>query len=387
MADLILTVNAGSSSLKFAVYEAAHNLTLKAKGQVSGLASGVEANLQIDVADARLFDGPIKADGHVEAFEEILKHGRELFSEDKVVGVGHRVVHGGITFDKPVVLTSEVIEELRSFEPLAPLHQPHNLASVDAAKAAFTEAIHVAGFDTAFHRTHPWVNDTFCLPRKWYDEGVRRYGFHGLSYDYITSWLREHRPDLASGRVVIAHLGNGASMCAVRDGKSVGSTMGFSALDGLPMGTRCGQIDPGVLLYMMDQKGMSAEQISDLLYKESGLKGLSGKTNDMRVLEASDEPACQQAIDYFVFRIRRELGGMSAVLGGLDGVIFCGGIGENSAFIRQRICEGMEWLGISLDENANAGNEIDISRGTVSVLAVPTNEEIVLARAAFDHLQ
>lgn len=244
----------------------------------------------------------------------------------------------------------------------------------------------IACFDTAFHRTHPFENDTFALPHRFYEEGVRRYGFHGISYDYVSGALKAHDPKLAAGRVIIAHLGNGASMCALKGGESVGSTMGFSALDGLPMGTRCGQIDPGVLLYLMQEHGMDAEQISNLLYKESGLKGLSGLTNDMRVLLASEDPRADEAIRYFVFRIRRELGGMTAVLGGLDAVVFTGGIGEHAAPIRERVCSGFEWLGIELDPEINAETtdgvrDVASVTSQVRVLVIPTDEEAKIAHS------
>jgi acetate kinase len=240
----------------------------------------------------------------------------------------------------------------------------------------------VACFDTAFHRSHPFVDDVFALPRHYYDEGVRRYGFHGLSYEYIVGRLTEIAPLHAAGRVVVAHLGNGASMCAIRDGHSVASTMGFTALDGLPMGTRCGQLDPGVVLYLMQTKKLSAEAVSDLLYRESGLKGLSGVSHDMRELEASDRPEAQQAIEYFVFRIRRELGAMAAVLKGIDAVVFCGGIGENAWHVRERVLEGMEWIGIELDRRANRANAQVISseRSRVRVFVIPTDEEAMIAR-------
>jgi acetate kinase len=266
-------------------------------------------------------------------------------------------------------------------EPLAPLHQPHNLAAVRAARNAFPDAVQIACFDTAFHRAHPWVNDTFALPREWYDRGVRRYGFHGLSYEYVSGEIARIAPELQHGRAVIAHLGNGASMCAVRDGRSVASTMGFTALDGLPMGTRCGQLDPGVLLYMMDHEKMTSGELTELLYRKSGLKGLSGMTNDMRELEASDRPEAAEAIDYFVFRIRRELGAMAASQGGIDALVFCGGIGENSALVRRKVCEGMEWLGIAIDETANARNALELGTGKTRVMVIPTDEERVIARA------
>ncbi|MEO1000102.1 MAG: acetate/propionate family kinase, partial [Pseudomonadota bacterium] len=285
---------------------------------------------------------------------------------------------------RPVVLDDAVIAELSRFSPFAPLHQPHNLAGVAAARAAFPGTLQVACFDTAFHRGHPWVNDVFALPRDFYDRGVRRYGFHGLSYEFIANRLAHLAPTLHAGRVVVAHLGNGASMCAMQGGRSVGSTMGFSALDGLPMGTRCGQLDPGVILYLLSQEGMTPDEIADLLYTRSGLLGLSGLSNDMRRLEAAGTREAGEAIDYFVFRIRRELGALAAVLGGLDALVFTGGIGEHSAMVRERVCEGMGWFGIELDRAANAAAETVISTalGRVRVMVVPTDEEFVIARAA-----
>ncbi|WP_349365051.1 MAG: acetate/propionate family kinase [Roseitalea porphyridii] len=376
----ILTLNAGSSSIKFAVFAPGDDPALRASGQVENLSPTQQTRLIVE-ADGERQRADIDANDHAGALAAILDHADRLFGDATVAGVGHRVVHGGTDFTVPTLLQPDTIAALRALEPLAPLHQPHNLACVEAAAAAFPDALQIACFDTAFHRTHPFVNDTFALPRQWFDRGVRRYGFHGLSYEFITSEIARTEPELATGRVVIAHLGNGASMCAVRDGRSVGSTMGFTALDGLPMGTRCGQIDPGVLLYMMQHEGMGADAIADLLYRESGLKGLSGLTHDMRTLEASDDPRAAEAIDYFVFRIRRELGGMSAVLGGLDALVFTGGIGENSARVRREVCEGMEWLGIAIDDDMNAGNARDIGTDRVRVMVIPTNEELVMARA------
>lgn len=377
---VILTLNAGSSSIKFAVFEPGEEPALRASGQVENLSPSQQTRLIVE-ADGDRQTTEIDANDHAGALAAILDNADRLFGDATVAGVGHRVVHGGTDFTVPTLLQPDTIAALRALEPLAPLHQPHNLACVEAAAAAFPDALQIACFDTAFHRTHPFVNDTFALPRQWFERGVRRYGFHGLSYDYITSEIARTEPDLATGRVVIAHLGNGASMCAVRDGRSVGSTMGFTALDGLPMGTRCGQIDPGVLLYMMQHEGMGVDEIADLLYRESGLKGMSGLTHDMRTLEASDDPRAAEAIDYFVFRIRRELGGMSAVLGGLDALVFTGGIGENSARVRREVCEGMEWLGIAIDGDRNADNARDIGTDRVRVMVIPTNEELVMARA------
>ncbi|MEN0001319.1 MAG: acetate/propionate family kinase [Pseudomonadota bacterium] len=376
----ILTINAGSSSIKFSVYDAG-TLTETVSGIVESLAPNRQTTLSIKRLDnGEKLSEAIDANDHAGAFVEILRHGAMLFAGRTVAGVGHRIVHGGIDYGGPAPLTEDSLRALAVLEPMAPLHQPHNLAAARAATKALPDAIQIGCFDTAFHRTHPWVNDTFALPRQWYDKGVRRYGFHGLSYEYISGTLQETEPALAAGRVIVCHLGNGASMCALKDGRSVGSTMGFSALDGLPMGTRCGQLDPGVLLYFMDQ-GMDARQIETLLYHESGLKGLSGISNDMRDLEASDESKAKQAIDYFVFRIRREIGGMAAVLGGLDGLVFCGGIGENSARVRREVCQDMDWLGIELDKVANADNQRQISTGRVRVMVIPTDEEVVIARA------
>ena len=378
----ILTLNAGSSSIKFAVYDAGDPPVLRLKGQVEAL--GAEALLELRIGD-RTEEHGIGAADHARAVQAILDAIGPHVAGGAIAGVGHRIVHGGPDYDRPEVLDDATCTALEALIPLAPLHQPHNLAAVAAARAAFPDAVQVACFDTAFHRGHPFVNDTFALPRRYYDAGVRRYGFHGLSYDYITSRLAADHPDLHAGRVVIAHLGNGASMCAVQGGRSVGSTMGFSALDGLAMGTRSGQIDPGVLLYLMDQ-GMSAAEMTDLLYKESGLLGLSGISHDMRVLLASDAPEAGQAIDYYVFRIRRELGAMAAVLGGLDAVVFCGGVGENAAPVRARVLDGMGWLGLELDAGANAANGPAIGAGTVPVLVIPTDEEGVIARSVAERL-
>jgi acetate kinase len=300
----------------------------------------------------------------------------------KIAAVGHRVVHGGARYEAPTQVDSTVLAELLRLAPLAPLHQPHNIAGIESASALFPSALQIACFDTAFHRTHPWVADTFALPRRFYDKGVRRYGFHGLSYESVTQQLRERAPDTTAGRLVVAHLGAGASMCAIRDGRSVGSTMGFSALDGLPMGTRCGQLDPGVVLYLLEEERLSTSDIVALLYKESGLKGHYGISGDVRDLEAAGTREAQQAIDYFVFRAIRELGALTATLGGLDNLAFCGGIGENSWRMREKICRGLDWLGVRLDECANRASQPVISCHTsqVKVLIVRTNEEDVIAR-------
>ncbi|MDO5705621.1 MAG: acetate/propionate family kinase [Paracoccus sp. (in: a-proteobacteria)] len=381
---VILALNAGSSSLKFELFAADSDETL---------GHGIVECIGRDDACVRLHDGkggnlPVP-DGqpadHAAALQLTLDSLRAAFPDIRVVAVGHRVVHGGVHFDGPVIVDDEVMARIEALDPFAPLHQPHNIAGIRAAGAAFPGVPQIACFDTAFHRTQPLVNDTFALPSRFYDEGVRRYGFHGLSYDYITSELKRIAPLIAAGRVVIAHLGNGASMCAVQSGRSVASTMGFTALDGLPMGTRCGQLDPGVVLYLMEQRGMTTDQVRRLLYEDSGLLGLSGGlSNDMRTLERAGTPEAQRAIDYFVFRIQRELGAMAAAMGGIDALVFCGGIGENSRLVRARVCERTEWMGLEVDHGRNARNETIISSemSRAHVMVVPTQEELVIARAA-----
>ena len=377
--SVILTLNAGSSTIKFGLYANAPEPVEEANGEVDAL--GPNAKLVLTPRGADSVETNLGPTDHASGMQAILDAVTPLMAGRVIDGVGHRVVHGGPDFDGPRVLDPATIEQLRQFEPLAPLHQPYNLAGVEAAHAAFPQAAQVACFDTAFHRGHPWVNDTFALPRRFYDQGVRRYGFHGLSYDYIMGALRRDWPRLAEGRVIVAHLGNGASICAIKGGRSVGSSMGFSALDGLPMGTRSGQVDPGVLLYLMDAEGMGTDEISNLLYKESGLKGLSGITHDMRSLLQSPEPEAAEAIDYYVFRLRREIGAMAAVLGGVDALVFTGGIGENAAPIRSRAIAGLGFLGLSIAPAANDVSAPRIDAGPVPVLVVPTDEERVIARA------
>lgn len=380
---VFLTLNAGSSSLKVALY-GAYDDTPILTGQADRI--GPEGTLklkdaagqpmQIAAGDLTTHDGALGA-----AIATI----RAARPDLRLAAIGHRVVHGGANYTQPQVLTPEVLEDLAKLSPLAPLHQPHNIAGVRTAMAAFPGVPQVACFDTAFHRGQPFVNDTFAIPYRYYEQGVRRYGFHGLSYDYVTGEMERIAPHLMAGRVVVAHLGNGASMCAIYRGKSVASSMGFSALDGLPMGTRCGQIDPGVLLYMLDQEKLDTAQIRQILYNESGLLGLSGGlSNDMRSLEAADSPEAHRAIDYFVFRIQRELGAMAAVMGGIDALVFCGGIGENSRVVRRRVCERLGWMGIEIDHGLNAqGAQIISSEfARTTVMVVPTHEELVIARAA-----
>src|SRR6056297_2107438 len=373
----LLTLNAGSSSLKFGLYDSAPEPVLRVSGQVDGIGAAAQLILS---TDDKTTSTPCGVATHLEALERIIAALEPYLDGITIAGVGHRVVHGGPDFAEPVIVTPEIEAALTALIPLAPLHQPHNLAGIAAARDLFPDAVQVACFDTAFHRGHPWVNDTFALPRRFYEDGIRRYGFHGLSYDYITGVIARDEPELHAGRIIIAHLGNGASMCAVQRGQSIGSTMGFSALDGLPMGTRCGQIDPGAVLHLIEQKGMTPKEVLSLLYTESGLLGLSGISSDMRELLASDRSEAREAIDYYVFRARRGIGALSAVLGGLDALVFCGGIGENADIIRRRIVDGLDYLGLSMASEPDPLSR-DIGSGPARILVIPTDEERVIARA------
>lgn len=382
----VITLNAGSSSIKFALFE---DHAVEPAALAIGLAEIDGAARHIKVRDAvgtiiheERWESRADVGFHTDTLQRVLAWRRTAFPHAQVIAAGHRVVHGGPSMSAPAIVTDEVLAYLRSLVPLAPLHQPHSIAGILAARDAWPHVQQVACFDTAFHRGQPFVADTFAIPRHLYDEGVRRYGFHGLSYEYVSQTLQRIAPHHAAGRVVVAHLGNGASMCAIRDGLSVASTMGFTALDGLPMGTRCGQLDPGVVLYLMQERGMSADDVADMLYRQSGLKGLSGLSHDMRELEAAGTAEANQAIEYFISRIRRELGGFAAVLKGLDAMVFCGGIGENSWHVRERVLEGMEWIGVELDRTANrvGADIISTERSPVRVFVIRTNEEAMIAR-------
>ncbi|OWY12171.1 acetate kinase [Thioclava sp. F34-6] len=379
----ILTLNSGSSSLKLGLFS--EDLETLALGHVDRIGRR-EAAMKLSGPDGSPLPLPAAAPDdfvtNAAALHTALAAFQSAFPGLEVIAVGHRIVHGGIDHAAPEPLSEPLMAELAKLAPFAPLHQPHNLAGVRAAVDTFPGTPQVACYDTAFHRGHPFVSDTFALPRRYYEQGVRRYGFHGLSYDFINGELTRTEPELHKGRMIVAHLGSGASMCAIENGQSVASTMGFSALEGLPMGTRPGELDPGILLYMMDQEGMSPSEISTLLYKESGLLGMSGISNDMRTLEASDDPKAKEAIDYFCFRIKRQIGAMAAAMGGLDGIVFTGGIGENSARVRAQACDGLGFLGVAVNPDANAENAREIGAGAVRVLVIPTNEEIVIARAA-----
>lgn len=380
---MILTLNAGSSSLKFSIRAADEGLATLAVGQVENLgrAADLKARFGHDTAHREL-----GAADHESALASLLELIGERLPDHPIVAVGHRIVHGGTEFTAPVRLDAATLRALDALSPLAPLHQPHNLAAAHAAAAAFPEAVQIGCFDTAFHGTQSWLQTTFALPRRFHTAGLRRYGFHGLSYASAMTRLRDAYPDVATGRLIVAHLGNGASMCAIRAGRSVSSTMGLSPLDGLPMGTRCGQIDPAALLYLMETEALPASELTRLLYQESGLLGLSGESHDMRTLEASTRPEAKAAIDYFVARAQREIGALAAVLEGIDALVFTGGIGEHSAMVRSRICDRLGWLGIQVDAARNARHAGRLNDGSPAVLVVPCDEERVIAAHTLAHL-
>jgi acetate kinase len=385
MADSILVLNAGSSSLKFSVFLNGERLVPLFRGQLEGLlteprfvahdAGGNVVGQRDWAAGTRL--------GHQGAIEFLFAWGREgALGEHHIVAAGHRVVHGGVRFTRPVRIDAVVLGELESLIPLAPLHQPHNLAAIGAVAQHAPQLPQVACFDTSFHRTQPAVAQAFAIPRHYAEQGVRRYGFHGLSYEYIASVLPGIDARAAAGRTVVAHLGNGASMCALKAGQSVATTMGFTAVDGLVMGTRCGALDPGVLLFLMDQHGMDARALEELLYQQSGLLGVSGISSDMRTLLASTDSRAAEAIELFVYRIGREVGSLAAALGGLDALVFTGGIGENAVSLRARVCRDAAWLGLELDEGANERGGPCLSRpdSRVAAWVIPTNEELMIAQ-------
>jgi acetate kinase len=379
--ELALVLNAGSSSLKFCLYRGRENWRVEARGQIEGI--GTSPRLKIkDGAGQSLAQHDVAAgDGHA-AVKVVADWLRSQFGGARVLGVGHRVVHGGPRFAGPALVSAEVLAELRELVPLAPLHQPYNLAAIEAVVERLPGVPQVACFDTSFHRNQPAVAQLIPLPSEIRARGVERYGFHGLSYEYIASVLPEIAPEIARGRVIVAHLGSGASMCALGAGQSIDSTLGFTALDGLCMGTRPGALDPGVVLHLFQGLGLSAQEVETLLYKKSGLLGISGISNDMRDLLKRTEPEARLAVDYFIYRCAKELGALAAVLGGIDGVVFTAGIGENSAEIRERVCRASAWLGIELDEQANAAGQPRITalQSKVSAWVIPTNEELMIAR-------
>lgn len=385
MHDYALILNAGSSSLKFCVYARpqANDWHLESRGQIEGI--GAWPRIFARDADGRtLIDQTpsTPVDDGAGALEALAVWLRSMYGGGRVLGVGHRVVHGGARYTGPVIVTGQVLAELHGLIPLAPLHQPHNLAAIEAVSERLPGTPQVACFDTSFHRTQSTLAELIALPDEICQAGVRRYGFHGLSYEYIAAALPRMAADIARARVIVAHLGNGASLCALRDGKSVDSSLGFTALDGLCMGTRPGGVDPGVILYLFQNLRLSAPEVETILYKKSGLLAISGVSSDMRDLLASSEAKARLAVDYFVYRAAKEIGALAAVLGGIDGLVFTAGIGENSAEIRRRICESSAWLGIKLDAEANARNalRISVAESRVSVWVIPTNEELMIAR-------
>jgi acetate kinase len=386
MDDYALVLNAGSSSLKFCVFQRPNenDWQIAARGQIEGIGTSPRLSVK-DAQGAVLANNSLDVavvDGHAAAIDALASWIRSKWGGARVLGVGHRIVHGGVRYGKPVLLTRQILSDLYELVPLAPLHQPYNLAAIDAVFERIPDVPQVGCFDTGFHSGHSPVTELIPLPRNICKSGLQRYGFHGLSYEYIASVLPEVAPEIAKARVIVAHLGSGASLCALHDGKSVDSTLGFTALDGLCMGTRPGALDPGVVLYLFQNLGLTAKEVETMLYKESGLLGISGISNDMRDLLGRSEPEARLAVDYFVYRAAKEIGALTAVLGGIDALVFTAGIGENSSEIRRRICEASAWLGVELDTQANAGGASRIStrQSKVSAWVVPTNEELMIAR-------
>jgi len=385
MADAIAVLNAGSSSIKFSLFVIRND---HAEVLVRGQIEGIYTTPRFIAKDGQ---GTLMAEkswpvgtklGHDGALEHLLAYVRAEFTGHRLLGVGHRVVHGGLDYTQPVRVDAEVLAKLERLIPLVPLHQPHNLAPIRLLLERRPELPQVACFDTSFHRTNPYISQLYALPLEYAEAGVMRYGFHGLSYEYIASVLPKFDARAASGKTVVLHLGNGASMCALEIGKSVTSTMGFSGVEGLPMGTRSGALDPGVMLYLMDGRGMDARAIEELIYKKSGLLGISGISSDMRMLLESGEPRARLAIDLFLYRIRREMGSLVAALGGVDAIVFTGGIGENAAQVRERVCRDAAWLGVELaaDANTQGGPGISTADSRVAVWVIQTNEELMIAR-------
>jgi acetate kinase len=386
MADVILVLNAGSSSIKFRAFDIAHaDPQLLLYGQAEGLYTAAAHFAAKDASGteigAQTWDEGTEV-GHQGAVEYIAEFLRSHRGGHRMVAAGHRVVHGGLQFTQAVLATPSVIDALEKLTPLAPLHQPHNLAPIRILAQVRPELPQVACFDTAFHRVQPEVAQAYALPASITERGVRRYGFHGLSYEYITSVLPDFAAEAAAGATVVAHLGNGCSMCAIAAGKSVASTMGFTAVDGLPMGTRCGNLDPGVILFLMDHLKMDTRAIENMIYKQSGLLGVSGISSDMRPLLQSDDPRARFAVELFIYRIGRELGSLAAAMHGIDALVFTAGIGEHAAVIRDRVCRDASWLGVELDPAANqaGGPRISTPASKVSAWVIPTNEELMIAR-------
>lgn len=385
MDDYALVLNAGSSSLKFCVYQRPNgtNWHLASRGQIEGIGTSPRIFARDGEGWTLVDCRPEREVQDIQAALEFLANWlRSVYDRARVLAVGHRVVHGGLRYNGPVLVTAEVFSELRKLVRLAPLHQPYNLAAIAAVSRRMPGVPQVACFDTSFHRGHAGVAELVPLPSEIRQAGVQRYGFHGLSYEYIASVLPDIAPEIARGRVIVAHLGSGSSLCALRSCTSVDTSLGFTALDGLCMGTRPGAVDPGVILYLFQGLGMTAHEVETILYKKSGLLGISGISSDMRQLLESPEPAARLAVDYFVYRAAREIGALAAVLGGIDALVFTAGIGENSGEIRRRITKASDWLGLELDQNANAqaGPRISTDESRVSAWVIPTNEELMIAR-------
>ena len=383
-----LSLNSGSSSIKFALYtfeSDSSEPTLLCQGEFEGIPN----MLHFTAHDSKnsLDDETIEGKANFKtALSHLFNWIKTTYPQVQLTAAGHRIVHGGERYGDSVRIDEDVLNYLDTLIPLAPLHQPHNIAGIRTLQSLHPTLPQVACFDTSFHHIQPKLATLFALPQHLWDEGIRRYGFHGLSYHYISEILPELIGEKSKGRVVIAHLGHGASMCALKDLKSSATTMGLTALDGLPMGTRCGSIDPGVLLYLLSEKGYSIEDLTNLLYKKSGLLGLSGVSDDMRELLNTNTPRAMEAINYFCYHIQRELGSLVAVLGGLDVLVFTGGIGENASTIRQKVCEGLKWLNIEFDEVLNSSLpshtaiQISTPQSQASVWVIPTNEEIIIAK-------
>lgn len=388
MEQAVLIINAGSSSIKFAVFvldEKKIPVEPLYSGEIDGIGNHSRLSVRCERYDTAQIDQSVAAQNHDDALQILLSWLEHDAIDLDIIAAGHRVVHGGTSFTSAVIVDAEVDVRLEQLVPLAPLHQTHNLAIIRTLRALHPQWLQVACFDTAFHSSMPQVAQSFALPRALFDEGIRRYGFHGLSYDYIASVLPDFIGSKARGRVIVAHLGHGVSMCAMQELKSIATTMSFTPLDGLPMGTRSGAIDPAVILYLIREKNMSVDEVSELLHHQSGLLGVSGISADMRELLISDDPHAKQAIDLFVYRIACEIGSLAAALGGLDAIVFTGGIGEHAAEIRKRICKKAVWLGVTLDETANLTGkpEITTAQSAVSVWVIPTNEALIIARHTF----
>ena len=388
MSHRILTLNAGSSSVKFALFDAAHGSqpASRLQGQIEGIGSRPRLVAR-DAQGCTLLESWLQTSGQgisrTGAIRKIVDTVERLGDGARIDLVGHRIAHGGAHRAHPVCIDSAVMDELGALEPLAPLHQPHNLAAVHIAQERLPNSLQVACFDTSFHLGRAFHRDCFALPVSCYERGIRRYGFHGLSYEYIARRFQALSPDDATGRTVVAHLGSGSSLCAMHNGRSVDTTMSFSSLDGVPMGTRCGALDPGVILYLLAHEGMSIDEIETLLYTQSGLLGLSGISNDMRLLRESDDPRARRAIDHFVFRVAQHIAMMSASLGGLDALVFTAGIGENDARLREEVCDMLGWMGVAIDSACNRSlpaPRISTDASQVSVWVIPTDEESVIAR-------